>query len=437
MLSDHASMNRFKLLIICFLLVGAGWFFFGSSNNDQDKSSGKGEHHGAGGKNAAVPVALATAKTGDISVYLEELGSITPRSQVTVHTLINGQLMNVLFTEGQMVKKDNMLAQIDDRPYVAALEQAQGSLARDQALLAEAKIDLARYQLLWKQDSIAKQQLDTQASLVKQDEGAVLNDQGQVDNAKVNLVYTKITAPVNGRVGLRQVDAGNIVHTTDTNGIVVVTELQPITSIFTIPEDNIPNIFKHTADNNKLVAEAWDRDNKNKLATGVLTAVDNQVDSTTGTVKARAEFANEDNALFPSQFVNIRLKLDTLKDVVTIPTSAVQRGTHGTFVYLAKPDNTVSVQNITLGPADGEIVSVTEGIKIGDQMVVDGADNLRDGAKIEVAKSDTTATPAGAAPADDTNAKNDDTKTDDAKKSGGHHHKHQKGGDDTDKDKTP
>jgi len=405
------------------VLVGLGWFFFGH-HGDQDKTGGA-----KSGKNAVVPVGVAAAKTGDISVYLEGLGNITPRSNVTVHTLVTGELMNVLFSEGQMVKKNDLLAQIDDRPFAAALKQAEGLLLRDQALLAEAKIDLERYKLLWKQDSIAKQQLDTQASLVKQYEGAVLNDQGQVDAAKTNFAYTKITSPVNGRVGLRQVDAGNIVHSTDSNGIVIVAELQPITALFTIPEDNMPAIFKHVDIGEKLVAEAWDRDNKHKIATGVLSAIDNQVDTTTGTVKFRAKFANEDNALFPSQFVNIRLKLDTLKDVVTIPTSAVQRGTHGTFAYLVKSDNTVAVQNMTLGPADGDTVSVTEGISVGDQLVVDGADNLRDGAKIEISKNDNGVTPATAAAPE--------TATDkDAKSDEKPHHNHKKDKDNADKDKS-
>jgi len=401
----------FRLLLIISIVAGAGWYFFGQSG-ESEKS---GKHNG---NNAAVPVGIAAAKTIDIPVYLQGLGNIVPRSNVIVHTRVDGQLMTVNFNEGQMVKKDQLLAQLDDRPFVAALEQAQGALARDQALLAEAKIDLDRYQTLWSQDSIAKQQLDTQASLVKQYEGAVLNDQGQLDSAKTNLIYTKITSPVNGRVGLRQVDAGNIVHAADANGIVIVAELQPITAIFTIPEDNVPDVNKHIAAGETLVAEAWDRDNKNKLADGTLAAVDNQVDPTTGTVKLRAEFANEDNSLFPSQFVNIRLKLNTLKDAVTVPGAAIQHGTKGAFVYLVKSDNTVTVQNITIGPADGETVSVT-GLNAGDQVVTDGADSLREGAKIDIATGDS------AAPA---------TGDDNGKK----HHKH-KDGDNADKtsDKSP
>lgn len=374
-------ISRRKLIAIIALLAVAVWFFFAHHSDDKNSA-------GRGAKGVAVPISVAVVKIADIPVYLSGLGNITPKSNVTVHTRIDGQLMKVLFNEGQIVKKDGVLAQIDDRSYMAALEQAKGTLAKDEALLAEAKIDFQRYQTLWKQDSIAKQQVDTQASLVKQYEGAVENDRGLLDNAKVNLVYTKITSPVSGRAGLRQVDAGNIVHASDANGIVIVAELQPITAIFTIPEDNVASVMQPFSRNEKLVAEAWDRDNKNKLATGTLTAIDNQVDSTTGTVKCRAEFANENNALFPSQFVNIRLKLSTQKDAVTIPAAAVQRGTKGEFVYLIQPDSTVLVQKIKLGAGNGDIVSVTEGIKDGDQMVIDGTDSLRDGTKIEIANKD-------------------------------------------------
>ena len=373
-----SKISRRKLVIIIAVMAFAVWFFFLCHSDDKNQA-------GHGAKGVAVPVSVAVAKIADIPVYLSGLGNITPRSNVTVHTRIDGQLMKVLFNEGQMIKKDDLLAQIDDRPYVAALEQAKGTLVKDEALLTEAKINLERYRTLWKQDSIAKQQLDTQSSLVKQYEGAVENDRGLLDNAKVNVVYTKITSPVSGRLGLRQVDAGNIVHASDANGIVVVAELQPITAIFTIPEDNIASVLQPFSKGEKLIAEVWDRDNKNKLATGTLTAIDNQVDSSTGTVKCRGEFANEDNALFPSQFVNIRLKLATQKDAITIPAAAVQRGTQGEFVYLVQPDSTVSVQKIKLGAGNGDIVSVVEGIKDGDQMVVDGTDSLRDGTKIEIA----------------------------------------------------
>jgi len=363
-----------------------------------------------GGKNGGpMPVGIATVKTGDIDVYLNGLGNVTPRNTVVVHSRIDGQLMQVSFKEGQLVKAGDRLADIDARPYEALLEQAQGQMMRDEALLADAKINLERYKTLFAQDSIAKQQLDTQASLVKQYEGAVKNDKGQIDNAKVQIIYTQITAPVSGRVGLRQVDPGNIVHASDPNGIVVVTQLQPITALFTIPEDNIPLVIEHTQQEKNLVADAWDRDTKHKIATGTLIAIDNQVDPTTGTVKFRAEFANKDNKLFPSQFVNIRLRLDTKHNVVLMPTAAIQRGAQGTFVYLVK-DKIVTVQPIKLGTTEGENVEVESGLKADDIVVVDGSDNLRDGAKVEVAAAKTD---VPAKPTKDKSSKDDST-----------HHKH-------------
>lgn len=421
-------MRKIVWLILFLVLAGGVWYAVTSHGNKDDNGAASAQPSKRGGysKNAVIPVGVATAKTGDMPVYLDGLGNVTPRSTVIVHTQINGQLMQLLFNEGQMIEKDAMLAKIDDRPYVAQLEQVEGLLTRDQALLADAKVNLARYKDLWAKDSIAKQQLDSQAALVKQYEGAVRNDQGQVDNAKVNIAYTNITSPVAGRVGLRQVDLGNVVHTTDTNGIVVVTELQPITALFTLPEDSLSNVLKHTVAGDKLEAEAWDRDSKNKLAQGTLLAVDNQVDPSTGTVKLRAEFDNKDDALFPSQFVNIRLKVETQKSVVLIPTSGVQRGTKGTFVYLVKPDKTVAVQNITLGVTEGETVVATQGVGAGDQIVVDGADSLRDGAKVEVAAAD------GATKSHDDGGK-DGKKSDDAqdKKDGDKsHHHHKKHADD-------
>jgi len=407
------SVKIIAIAMVLVVSVGA-YYHFSSSPQEEQSSAENGKKSKKGG--GTVPVGVAPATIGNIDVFLNGLGNVTPRSTVIVHSRVDGQLMRVLFHEGQLVKENDLLAELDARPYQAQLEQAEGQLMRDEALLKEARIDLQRYQTLFAQDSIAKQQLDTQTSLVQQYAGAVKNDQGLIDSAKVQIAYTRITSPVNGRVGLRQVDPGNIVHAADSNGIVVVTELQPITTIFTIPEDNIPSVMNHTQGNKKLAAEAWDRDNKNKLATGVLTAIDNQVDPTTGTVKFRAEFPNKDNALFPSQFVNVRLRLDTKTGVVLIPTAAIQRGTQGTFVYVAK-DNKAAMQPVTLGTAEGEIVSVDKGLQAGDMVIIDGSDSLSDGAKIEVASPDK----------DKKNAKDKKDKGD-----GSAHHKSKKHSDNTD-----
>jgi multidrug efflux system membrane fusion protein len=281
------------------------------------------------------------------------------------------------------VKAGEMLAQIDPAPFDVQLTQAQGQYAKDQAQLANARIDLERYQTLLKQDSIASQQVDTQAALVRQYEGTLEADKGAVDNAKLQLSWTKITAPLAGRTGLRLVDPGNMVHTTDANGIVVITQVQPINVVYAIPEDKLAQVLKRTRAGDTLTVDAYDRDGKVKLATGKLTTVDNQIDPATGTVKLKAEFPNENFALFPNQFVNIRMQLDTLKGATVVPTAAIQRGSPGTFVYRVNPDNTVSVAVVKLGPSEGESTVIESGVSPGDRVVVDGADKLKEGAKIE------------------------------------------------------
>jgi multidrug efflux system membrane fusion protein len=388
---------RLKTIVICVLVVAGAWFFFHKSD-----SGNSGKHAGNG---APVTVGLAKAKTGDINVYLIGIGNVTPPNTITLHSRVDGELMTLPFKEGQFIKKGQLLAELDPRPYAAALEQAQGQLKRDTALLEEARIDLQRYIKLASQDSIATQQVDLQTSLVKQYQGSVLNDKGLVHAAETNLAYTKIIAPAGGRIGLRQIDPGNIVHSSDSNGVIVITQLQPITVIFTLPEDNIPQV-QDNMNGNKILAEAWDRENKHKLADGIVYAVDNQVDPTTGTVKLRAEFANEDNKLFPSQFVNIRCLVETKKDVVIMPAAAVQHGADGTFVYLVRPDSTVTVQKVKIGITEGDNVAVDEGIKADDEVVVDGADGLREGAKINPAQPKM----ADAAPAVDKTDKPDNQK---------------------------
>ena len=336
------------------------------------------------GNLAAQPVGTATAQLGNMPVIDNALGTITPLAAVTVQTQINGQLTEVGFQEGQMVNKGDFLAQIDPRPYQVALEQAQGQLAKDQAALANAEVDLARYTKLVAQNSVSTQTRDTQRALVAQDKGTILSDQAQIDAQKLNLVYCHITAPVTGRVGLRQVDPGNYVTTGSATGIVVITQLQPISAIFTLPEDSLPTVLAKVNAGVKLQATAFDRSGTTKLETGELATLDNQIDTTTGTLKLRATFPNASLNLFPNQFVNIQLQVDTLQNVPLVPSSAIQRGAPGTFVYVVKPDKTVGIQPVTLGPDNGTVVAVTKGLDQGQVVVTDGADRLKDGAKVEI-----------------------------------------------------
>jgi multidrug efflux system membrane fusion protein len=318
-------------------------------------------------------------------VTLSELGTVTPLAVVTVKTQINGYLMSVAFSEGQHVKKGDFLAQVDPRPYQVALEQAQAQLAKDQATLNDAELDLNRYNTLVAQNSIARQTRDTQVATVGQDRAQIMLDQAQINTQKLNLTYTHIISPVTGRVGLRQVDPGNYVQTSDPNGIVVVTQLQPISVIFTVPEDNLPEVLKQYHAGATMQVTAFDRSGTSQLAVGRLETIDNDIDPTTGTVKLRAIFDNPDESLFPNQFVNIKLLVNTLHDAVLAPVSAVQRGAPGTFVYQVKPNNTVAVEPIKLGPGDGTHVAVLSGLDAGARVVDDGADRLKDGAKVTIA----------------------------------------------------
>jgi len=329
-----------------------------------------------------MPVVTAQARPGDMPITLIGLGTVTPLATVTVQSQIAGQIMKITFKEGQTVKAGDPLILIDPRPYEVALEQAEGALARDKALLANARVDLDRYQTLFAQDSIAEQQLATQKALVAQDEGNVRTDQGQIDAARLNLTYCHIVSPISGRVGLQQVTLGNYVTPAEPNGLVVVTQLQPITVVFTLPEDDIPPLLKRVQSGATLPVTAYDRTNTQVLATGALQSIDSQIDTTTGTIRLKAIFPNADQVLFPQQFVNIVLLLDTLHGATLIPQAGVQRGAPGTYVYVVNSDQTVSVRKVTLGPGDPTNITITQGLAIGETVVVDGADKLKDGAKI-------------------------------------------------------
>ena len=334
--------------------------------------------------NMPQPVHVATAAQGEMPVVLTALGTVTPLATVTVLPQLSGVLQDVYFKEGQMVKKGDVLAQIDPRPYEISLRNAEGTLVRDEALLQTASLDLKRYQTLLAQDSIAGQQVDTQASLVRQLEGTVKSDKANIDSFKLDLIYARITAPVSGRVGLRQVDPGNYVTSSLSTGIVVITQLQPISVIFTTSEDNLQQIIQHTQNGEQLSATAYDRSNTRPLESGMLKTMDNQIDTTTGTVRLRAIFQNNENLLFPNQFVNTRLLVDTSKNAVIVPTSAVLNGSMGQFVYVVKADNTVTVRPVKIGPVDGERSSIQSGLQVGERVVTDGSDRLREGAKITI-----------------------------------------------------
>jgi multidrug efflux system membrane fusion protein len=382
------SKSRIWLWVLIIGVIAAGgWFYRNSRNASQaaDPPAAGAANKSKGGPSAGnfvVPVVVATAQRGDLPLYFNGLGTVTAFNTVTVRSRVDGQLISVAFKEGQFVHEGDVLAQIDPRPFQVQLEQAQGQLAKDVAQRKDAEVNLGRYKLLFKEGVIPQQQLDTQAALVGQFDGAIASDQSQIDNAKLQLTYSRITAPISGRIGLRLVDAGNIVHATDANGLLVITQLQPISVIFSLPEDQLPQVNAKLRSGVQLPVEAYDRDDTTKIATGKLVTIDNQIDLTTGTYKLKSIFANTDNSLFPNQFVNVHLLVDTKHNLIIIPTPAIQRGPQGTYVYAVGNENKVKIHPVTIALTAGNNVGLSTGLNPGDVVVIDGQDKLQDDSKV-------------------------------------------------------
>jgi membrane fusion protein, multidrug efflux system len=381
------------LLVIAVLAIGI-WYYRGShskaeaestnaSANSAGGSGGGGKGRGgAGGGSPVVPVVVATAQHGDLPVYFTGLGTVTAFNTVTVHSRVDGQLVSVAFKEGQFVHQGDVLAQIDPRPFQVILEQAEGQLAKDQAQRKDAEVNLERYKLLYGEGVIAKQQMDTQQSQVGQFDGAIKTDQATIDSAKLQLSYSRVTAPISGRIGLRLVDAGNMVHASDPGGLLVITQLQPISVIFSLPQDQLPQVTTKMRAGGQLPVDAFDRDNTAKIASGTLASIDNQIDTTTGTYKLKAMFKNDDNVLFPNQFVNVHLLVDTKRNLTIVPTAAIQRGPQGTYVYAVDSSNVVKIHNVTIAQTTNDSAGLSNGVNPGEVVVIDGQDKLQEGSKV-------------------------------------------------------
>jgi membrane fusion protein, multidrug efflux system len=385
------SKRRWWLWVLVLGVIAFGvWYYVNSRNASQAATAPGAAAKGKGGSGAGgfvVPVVVSTAQRGDLPVYFNGLGTVTAFNTVTVRSRVDGQLVSVAFKEGQFVHQGDLLAQIDPRPFQVQLEQALGQLAKDQAQRKDAEVNFERFKLLFKEGVIPQQQLDTQGALVGQVDGAITSDQSQIDNAKLQLTYSRITAPISGRIGLRLVDAGNIVHASDTNGLLVITQLQPIAVIFSLPQDQLPQVNAKLHSGVQLAVDAYDRDDTAKIASGKLETIDNQIDITTGTYKLKSVFTNADNALFPNQFVNVHLLVDTKHNLTIVPAAAIQRGPQGTYVYAADTDNTAKIRIVTIAQTTGDSVGLSSGLNSGDRVVIDGLDKLQDGTKINPSPS--------------------------------------------------
>jgi multidrug efflux system membrane fusion protein len=388
-----SSKSRWWLWILVLVAIALGGWYYRNSRSaasSADAAAPGAPSKGKGGFSAGsmvVPVVVATAQRGDLPVYFNGLGTVTAFNTVTVRSRVDGQLTSIAFKEGQFVHEGDLLAQIDPRPFQVQLAQALGQLAKDQAQRRDAEVNLERFKLLFKEGVIPQQQLDTQAALVGQFDGAIASDQSQIDNAKLQLTYSRITAPISGRIGLRLVDAGNIVHASDTNGLLVITQLQPISVIFSLPQDQLPDVNSKLRSGVQLVVDAYDRDDTAKIASGKLQTIDNQIDLTTGTYKLKSMFANADNSLFPNQFVNVHLLVDTKHNLTIVPTAAIQRGPQGTYIYAVAKDPTgkdtiAKIYPVTIAQTTGNSVGLSAGLNPGDMVVIDGQDKLQDGTKI-------------------------------------------------------